>query len=124
MDIEYEINIVKSILYYLQSQKDKSNNVIRIEVSSNNLCDELKEQNEQKEQKEQSKNMNNVLIEDNEIFYRILGLYDQLSEKYHLKLNQNWFKSGIDDDLYETERSVESPFGVMNLPELMIPIKS
>lgn len=52
------------------------------------------------------------------VYYLILDLY--INERPHLKLGQNYSK----DDYEESERSIESPSTVVNIPELMLPLRS
>lgn len=62
-----------------------------------------------------------MLIPEFRIYFMIVDLY--INEKIHLKM-QNEVLKDTSMDNEESERSIESPHTVVNIPELMIPVRS
>ncbi|CAD8058754.1 unnamed protein product [Paramecium primaurelia] len=116
--IQYELCPYSTILNYLCSSSFQKN-----KISSKQIYQDFDTEIYQKKQLcDQSKiKQDNGLISEQKVYFLILDLFN--CDQQHIKLQQDSYKEqSFEND--ESERSIESPHTVANIPEMMIPVKN
>ncbi|CAD8067421.1 unnamed protein product [Paramecium sonneborni] len=116
--IQYELCPYSTILNYLCSNSFQKN-----KISSKQICQDFDTDIYSKKQLcDQSKlKSDNGLISEQKIYFLILDLFN--SDQQHIKIQQDSYKEQS-FEIDESERSIESPYTVANIPEMMIPVKN